>query len=194
MVTLIWCPKKEVCSFLCLFHSDELEEKELEIKLDITKKSRKINRPFSFIDQHGKYCKKNLDLWVLQKGTFNPVFCVQLGSWRRSGQMRRKRRSSSPAPLSPELYNVPQSTQRMRYYTLLRYVLGAEIQTTVLRVFLLAIHSHLYSFSLRFLFIQTHATSYSFCKREWCKTMRRNLNVHEFSFCSQRMSYSHQIL
>jgi hypothetical protein len=33
-----------------------------------------------------------------------------------------------------------------------------EIQTKVLRVFL----SHLYSFPLRFLFLQTHATSYSF--------------------------------
>ncbi len=32
----------------------------------------------------------------------------------------------------------------------------------VLRVFLLAILSHLYSFALRFLIIQTHATSYSF--------------------------------
>ncbi len=63
--------------------------------------------------------------------------------------MRRKRKSSSPAPRSQELYNVPQSTQRMRY-TLLEYVLGAEIQTKVLRVFLLAIHCHLYSFSLRF--------------------------------------------
>jgi hypothetical protein len=38
-----------------------------------------------------------------------------------------------------------------------------EIQTKVLRVFLLAIHSYLYSFALRFLFHQTHATSYSFC-------------------------------
>ncbi len=37
-----------------------------------------------------------------------------------------------------------------------------EIQTNVLRIFLLAIHSHLYSFALRFLFLQTHATSYSF--------------------------------
>jgi hypothetical protein len=37
-----------------------------------------------------------------------------------------------------------------------------EIQTKILRVFLLAIHSHLYSFALRFLFLQTHATSYSF--------------------------------
>ncbi len=36
-----------------------------------------------------------------------------------------------------------------------------EIQTKVLRVFLLAKHSHLYSFALRFLFLQTHATSYS---------------------------------
>ncbi len=31
-----------------------------------------------------------------------------------------------------------------------------------LRVFLLAIQSHLYSFALRFLFLQTHATSYNF--------------------------------
>jgi hypothetical protein len=37
-----------------------------------------------------------------------------------------------------------------------------EIQTKVLRVFLLAIHRLLYSFVLRFLFLQTHATSYSF--------------------------------
>jgi hypothetical protein len=37
-----------------------------------------------------------------------------------------------------------------------------EIQTIVFRVFLLAIHNHLYSFALRFLFLQTHATSYSF--------------------------------
>ncbi len=33
-----------------------------------------------------------------------------------------------------------------------------EIQTKVLGIFLLAIHSHLYSFA----FLQTHATSYSF--------------------------------
>ncbi len=37
-----------------------------------------------------------------------------------------------------------------------------EIQTKVSRVFLLAIHSQLYSFALRFIFLQTHATSYSF--------------------------------
>jgi hypothetical protein len=37
-----------------------------------------------------------------------------------------------------------------------------EIQTKVSRVFLLAIHSHLYSFALRFLFLQTHATTYNF--------------------------------
>ena len=39
-------------SLLFLFPSDE-QEKELEIKLDITKKSRKINRPVQFHDQHG---------------------------------------------------------------------------------------------------------------------------------------------
>jgi hypothetical protein len=35
-----------------------------------------------------------------------------------------------------------------------------EIQTKVLRVFLLAIHSHRSSFALRFIFFQTHAISY----------------------------------
>jgi hypothetical protein len=37
-----------------------------------------------------------------------------------------------------------------------------EIHTKVFRVFLLAAQSHLYSFDLRFIFLQTHATSYSF--------------------------------
>ncbi len=75
-------------------------------------------------------------------------------------------------------------------YTSLNYAeaefLG-EIQTKFLRVFLLVIHSHLYSFVLRFLFLQTHATSYSFCKGErrktWTSSLRtlkimpRNLNA-----------------
>jgi hypothetical protein len=43
-----------------------------------------------------------------------------------------------------------------------------EIQTKVLRDFLLVIH--LYSFALRFLLLQTHATSYSFCKGTRRKT------------------------
>jgi hypothetical protein len=42
-------------------------------------------------------------------------------------------------------------------------ILG-PIQTKVLRIFLL------YSFALRFIFLQTHATSYSFCKGERRKT------------------------
>jgi hypothetical protein len=37
-----------------------------------------------------------------------------------------------------------------------------EIQTKVSRVFLLAIHIHLYIFAFRFIILQTHATSYSF--------------------------------
>jgi hypothetical protein len=41
-----------------------------------------------------------------------------------------------------------------------------EIRTKVLRVFLLVIYSHIYSFAWRFLFLQIHATSYSFCKEE----------------------------
>ncbi len=51
-----------------------------------------------------------------------------------------------------------------------------EIQTKVIGVFLLAIHSHVHSFALRFLFLQTHATSNDFysstlhCKGEMRKT------------------------
>ncbi len=41
-------------------------------------------------------------------------------------------------------------------------ILGRNPDKKVLRVFLLAIKSYLYSFALRFLFLQTHATSYSF--------------------------------
>ena len=37
-----------------------------------------------------------------------------------------------------------------------------EIYTKVLRVFLLAVHSRLYNFALRFLLLQTHTTSNSF--------------------------------
>ncbi len=43
-------------------------------------------------------------------------------------------------------------------------ILG-QIQTKVLRVFLLAIHSQLDSFALRFLFLQTPATSYRFFRK-----------------------------
>ncbi len=58
-------------------------------------------------------------------------------------------------------------------------ILG-QIQTKVLRVFLVAIHSHLDSFALRFLFLQTPATSYRFfssvtvhCKGERKKTWQK---------------------
>ncbi len=60
-----------------------------------------------------------------------------------------------------------------------------KIQTKVFRVFLLAIHSHLYSFGLRFLFLQTratfyiflqtHATSYSFYKGERRKNLKNTI-------------------
>jgi hypothetical protein len=44
-----------------------------------------------------------------------------------------------------------------------------EIQRKVFSFFLLDIQSHLYSFALRFLFLQTHATSYSFyCVLLYC--------------------------
>ena len=44
------------------YFSDDLVEKELEIKLDITKKSRRINRPVQFADQHGE----NIKFWILK--------------------------------------------------------------------------------------------------------------------------------
>jgi hypothetical protein len=47
-----------------------------------------------------------------------------------------------------------------------------EIQTKVLRVFILAIQTDLYSFELRFLFLQTHATSYSFYSETLLYTLK----------------------
>ncbi len=37
-----------------------------------------------------------------------------------------------------------------------------EIQTKVFKIFILSIHRHPCSFALRYIFLQTHATSYSF--------------------------------
>jgi hypothetical protein len=60
-----------------------------------------------------------------------------------------------------------------------------EIQTKNIRVFLLAIRSHLYSFALRFTFPQTHATFYLFyssvpvdCKGERRKTDKNHNPFH----------------
>jgi hypothetical protein len=50
-----------------------------------------------------------------------------------------------------------------------------ENRTKVLRVFLLAIHSHLYSFALRLIFLQDHATSYVFLKFGYCTLKRRKV-------------------
>jgi hypothetical protein len=46
----------------------------------------------------------------------------------------------------------------------------------VLKVFLLVIQSHLYSFALIFPFLQSHATSYSFCKGERRKTWKKTIS------------------
>ncbi len=43
-----------------------------------------------------------------------------------------------------------------------------EIQTKVFRVFLLAVNSHIYSFALRYLFLQTQATSYILLQFSYC--------------------------
>jgi hypothetical protein len=54
-----------------------------------------------------------------------------------------------------------------------------EIQTKALRVFLLAIHSQLNIFALRFIFLQTHTTSYSFYNSVTvhCKGERRKPHI-----------------
>jgi hypothetical protein len=49
-----------------------------------------------------------------------------------------------------------------------------EIQTKVIRVFLLAIHSQLYSFALRSPFLETHATSYSIYSSQLLYTVKEN--------------------
>jgi hypothetical protein len=53
-----------------------------------------------------------------------------------------------------------------------------KIQAKIFRVFLVAIHSHLYSFALRFTFLQTHGTFYSFYSSVTvqCKGERRKPN------------------
>jgi hypothetical protein len=48
----------------------------------------------------------------------------------------------------------------MLFFVILRQNSWTKSRQKVLRVFLLAIHSHLYIFALRFQFLQTHATSY----------------------------------
>ncbi len=62
----------------------------------------------------------------------------------------------SPPPALCRVQYIP--TQSALFFLLLSISREAEfldeIQTKVLRVFLLAIHSHLYSFALRFLFLQ----------------------------------------
>jgi hypothetical protein len=50
-----------------------------------------------------------------------------------------------------------------------------KMQTKIWGVLLLVLHSHLYSFSLGYLLLQTHATSYSFCKGERRKTRKKTI-------------------
>jgi hypothetical protein len=52
-------------------------------------------------------------------------------------------------------------------------ILG-RIQTKVWRVFLLFFHCYLYSFTLRFKFLQTHATFYVFLQFSYWTLQRRN--------------------
>jgi hypothetical protein len=54
-----------------------------------------------------------------------------------------------------------------------------EIQTKVLGIFLLVIQSHLDSFVLRFIFLKTHATSYSFYAALLFTVRRKEENLIE---------------
>ncbi len=47
-----------------------------------------------------------------------------------------------------------------------------EIQTKVFRVFILAIHSHLYSFALRFLFLKIHAKPLTVSRGQFLYTVK----------------------
>ncbi len=66
------------------------------------------------------------------------------------------------------MYNVESTWIKYSAHQLFRkgYIYSTEAEfldenkTKILRVFNFVIHSHLYSFALRFLFLQTHATSY----------------------------------
>ncbi len=84
-----------------------------------------------------------------------------------------------------EYYTVKNNRSMPMMHNILTKCTEAEfldnIQTKVLRVFLLATKSHLYSFSLRFLFFQTHSTSYSFFRnpkseisQDYAQTPQRN--------------------
>ncbi len=84
-----------------------------------------------------------------------PQACRVCGRKSRSGFGRRGRRqpvSREPSPTGPR--------QGLRGLPEAEFL--DEIQTKVLWVFLLSIYSFLYSFALRFLFLQIHETSYSF--------------------------------
>ena len=85
--------------------SDDIIEKELEIKLDITKKSRRINRPVQFADQHGMMDSADI---------FHPIFPGQVRSWRRCGQTPSFRPSTSPGTPCPGSSSAPPSSLRMR--------------------------------------------------------------------------------
>ena len=74
--------------------SDDMVEKELDIKLDITKKSRRINRPVQFADQHGEL------LDIISWSFWEKCWC-QVTSWRRWSPTVRCRPSTSPGILSP---------------------------------------------------------------------------------------------
>ena len=61
----ILCIALESYYIAVVLYSDDMVEKELDIKLDITKKSRRINRPVQFADQHGNIMEEvrsDLDL------------------------------------------------------------------------------------------------------------------------------------
>jgi hypothetical protein len=102
-----------------------------------------------------------------QLSCFFPRIPAKLMTYRKNGEKSEIWKSSEmPTAQSQILIDKfgalsRPSTFALQALCLLEAELLDEIQTKVLRVFLLAIHSQLNSFALWFSFLQTHATSYS---------------------------------
>jgi hypothetical protein len=118
-------------------------------------------------------CPHTIHKWS-GRGSFNFYMTnnFQTTLWAECGWVGLKLCRDRPAGLT-------QGTHHPRDETSRTFRLEAEfldeIQTKVLRMFLLAVHSDLSKFALRFLFLQTHATSHSFYSSVTvhCKGKRR---------------------
>ncbi len=116
--------------------------------------------------------------------------CINIRDWRQAFKLKRIiSRSIQCYSWNYKFQQVQSAVQKTVYYCIVTLsflcmvlkfscysiinhwgrILGRN-PDKVVRVFLLAIHSHLCSFAWRFQLFQIHATSYSFCKGERRKT------------------------